>query len=303
MTNKLIKLERNFMFTDIFNQERNVSKLENFVSVYYDIPYDKVHNNLKLVSRRLEKSTKKEAWKEVDLVLKIANSFLKINLEINDKNDQKRINRNLIYLCKISSSNYEEGDNTYSNIWRSSQINFNINGSKNKKLINEYVFKEKETNEVLSELIQVDVINMAAIEDICYNELNEKEKIVYNFCKMLKAETKEEFEEASELIMGKEESKDLLNQVEQKSSEEDYLYMASAFQTEEEWRQANLEAELEEVLEEAVEEAKKEVRKETIEEQKKETAINFHKNGVSDELIINSLKITKEQLDEYLKEA
>ena len=43
-------------------------------------------------------------------------------------------------------------------------------------------------------------------------------------------------------------------------------------------------------------------KEEGIEKSKKESAIKFHKNGASDELIINSLDITKEQLEEYLKE-
>ena len=81
---ELIKLQRNFMFNDIFNQERNVKKLERFVAVYFNIDYEKVHNNLKLVPRDLPKDKKNEAWKEVDLLLTLDNMLLKINIEINN---------------------------------------------------------------------------------------------------------------------------------------------------------------------------------------------------------------------------
>ena len=43
-------------------------------------------------------------------------------------------------------------------------------------------------------------------------------------------------------------------------------------------------------------------KEEGIEKNKRESAKEFHKNGVSDEIIIKSLNITKEQLEEYLKE-
>ena len=179
---KLIKLSRDFMFTTIFNQERNVSKLERLISVYFDIDYELVHNNLKLIPRKLPKDKLKEACKEVDLVLELKNSLLRINFEINSDITPGKVKRNTMYICRISSVNYEVGDSTYKNIWSSRQINFNIK-AKGDKLINEYIFKEKEGNEVLTDVIQIDVINMAIIDELCYNDLTEKEKMVYNFCR------------------------------------------------------------------------------------------------------------------------
>ena len=166
MNDKLIKLERNFMFTDIFNQDYNVPKLENFVSIYFNFPYDKVHGNLTLLPRELSKDSKKEAWKEVDLLLKLDNELLKINIEINNQDTPSITNRNIIYIAKISSTNYEEGDSKYQKIWTSRQINFNIKDSKHKKFISEYVLKEKENHDVLSEIMQIDIINMAIIVNV-----------------------------------------------------------------------------------------------------------------------------------------
>lgn len=229
---ELIKLKRNFMFNDIFNQSKNVSKLETFISIYFDIPYDKVHNNLKLVPRDLPKDKRNEAWKEVDLLLTLENELLRINIEINDSINQKIVNRNIIYISKITSMNYEIGDKKYERLWTSRQINFNIKGNNSNKLINEFIFKEKETNEILSDIVEIDVINMEMINKLCYNDLNEKERLVYNFCKMLEAGDEESFKEVSKYIMNKDDSKDLLNQVKEKSSSMEYVYMESAYSSE-----------------------------------------------------------------------
>ena len=262
MKDKLIKLERNFMFTDIFNQDKNVPKLEKFISIFFNFPYEKVHNNLKLLPRKLSKDNKKEAWKEVDLLLKLDNEMLKINIEINNDTTKNIIDRNVIYIAKISSTNYEEGDSKYENIWTSRQINFNVTDSKHNKLINEYVFKEVETNEVLTDIVQIDIINMSLIDKLCYNELNKKEQVVYNFCKMLNAENKDEFREVSELIMDEELSRDLLDQMTRKSREEEYVYMDSTYSSFEEYK--------EDVLREAIEDVQEKTRKEIEEKTRKE---------------------------------
>lgn len=188
MTN-LIQLQKDFMFGNIFNQKRNVSKLELFISKCFGIPYKKVHNNLELIPRKLPKNKKIEAAKEVDLVLKLENELIKFNFEVNYRLSKNKIDRNIIYLCSISSSNYQEGDKNYSNIWSSAQLNFNVHGKKNDKFISEYILKERETNEILSEKLQIYMINMEIIDNLCYNKLDEKEKIVYCFCKILLATT------------------------------------------------------------------------------------------------------------------
>ena len=67
------------MFTYIFNQQKNTPKLEKFISVILDIPYEEVHNNLKVMPRKLNKLNPNDAYKEVDLLLRLENKLLKIN--------------------------------------------------------------------------------------------------------------------------------------------------------------------------------------------------------------------------------
>lgn len=290
--NKLIRLERNFMFCDIFNQERNVGKFEKFVSVYFNIDYNLVHNHLKLVPRKLSKDKLKEAWKEVDLLLELPSELLKINIEINDQSQQAKMDRNLIYACKISSSNYKEGDRNYKNIYTTRQINFNIKDSNNDKLITEYVIQEKESKKVLSKKLQIDAINVAKTNDICYNSLNEKEKLIYNFCKLLSTEDEEEFRRVSELIMDEKESKDLLDQVKDKSSDDEYVYMESTFKD-----QAEYEEYMKEIItKEATEEGLKKGIEQGIEQEKLETAKKMLDDNLSLEMISKYTNLSIEEI-------
>lgn len=284
---KLIKLERNFMFNDIFNQEKNVSKLEPFISIFFDIPLEKVKNNLELIPRNLPKDKRNEAWKQVDLLLKLENMKLIINIEINNRYDKSVINRNVIYISKVSISGYNEGEK-YKDIWTSRQINFNVNDPNNNKLISEYIFKEKESNEELTDIIEIDVINISMIDKICYNELTSmKEKIVYNFCKMLMAEDETEFRKVSELIMDEKESKDLLDQVKEKSAYSEYIYMESAFSSDEEYHEHLI--------------------NEGIEQGKKENSIEIAKNmldlNINIETISKSTKLSVEEIEKLKEES
>ena len=301
------------MFTSIFNQERNVSKLERFIAEYYDIPYEKVHNNLKLIPRKLPKDITHEAYKEVDLLLHLDNSLLKINFEINNDISKGRINRNVIYISKVSGSNYESGDQTYSKIKTSRQININ-DKYKSDIFIDEYLFRNKE-GMVLSNIIQIDVINITLIDKLDYNSLNKKEKMVYNLCMLLKTTDVGEFERLSELLMEYDDSKDLVNQVKQMSNEDEYVTLESDYSAQElyfntlkddiiaEEQEKALEMQkeaLEKGMKEGIEKGKEQGIQQGIEQTLKNNAIMFHNNGVSEEIIMKSLNITHEKLSEYL---
>ena len=64
---EIIPLTFDPIFTSIFNNEENICILEDFISIYFDIPINEVIGNLKLLSRKLNINNKLEASKEVDL--------------------------------------------------------------------------------------------------------------------------------------------------------------------------------------------------------------------------------------------
>ncbi len=79
MITKIIPLNFDMAFTTIFNKEKNISILEHFLSCYLGIPYQEIKGHLKLLNRNLVKSNKKEAKKEIDLLLDYQGK--KINIE------------------------------------------------------------------------------------------------------------------------------------------------------------------------------------------------------------------------------
>jgi len=222
------------MFTYIFNQQRNIPKLEKFISVILDITYSEVHNNLKVMPRNLKKLNPDDAYKEVDLLLKLENKLLKINIEINSILNINRLRRNIVYVCTITSSNYKKGDKNYSNIYNSIQINFNIIDKITEEFYGEYTLRSVKTNKELNNIIRVDMINLEKMNKVCYNKFTEKEQMIYNFCKLLQTTDEKEFKKISEVVMEKEESKDLLRQVEDLSNDDEYIYMDSTYSSLEE---------------------------------------------------------------------
>ena len=285
--NKLIKLENDFMFSDIFNREHNVPKLEKFIAVYFGYPYEKVHGNLKLIKRRREKNSKKEARKEVDLLLTLDNMKQNINIEI-DRNKSQRIkDRNTTYIGKVAGElNIKESDKQYKNIHHSRQIAFNINNKPNDKnlFIDEQRIMSVKSGKVFSNTIEIDEINMSLIDELDYNLLEEKEKICYDFVKLLKTTDKSEFERISENLMNKEESKDLTKQVEELTSEYRYIELPSAY--------ANKEAFEESLKEEAFEDGKEE----GIEQTKIDTAKKMLEKNLDINLISECTNLSIEEI-------
>ena len=66
---EIIPLKYDFMFSQIFNNPDNIEIVEGFISSYFDIPLEKVHNKIELKSRKLNIENKKEASNEVDVLL------------------------------------------------------------------------------------------------------------------------------------------------------------------------------------------------------------------------------------------
>ena len=262
--NKLINLKYDFMFTTIFNREENVSKLERFISTYFGYTYEQVHGNLKLIKRNLDKKSRNEAKKEVDLLLTLDNMKKNMNIEIDSNKYDNIIKRNTIYLCKIAGEyNYKSGDNNYNEIFSSRQIAFNTNSKvKNKKLfIDEKRLVSLVTNKIFTDVIEIDEINTNLVDSIDYNLLDEKEKMVYNFIKLLNATNEEEFERISEELMSKKESKELTKQVSALSNKFKYIEMASTYKSDEDRFQDTLKCATEEAVSEIIEQIEKDITK------------------------------------------
>ena len=63
---EIIPLTFDPIFTNIFNNEENICILEDFISIYFDIPINEVIVNLKILSRKLNKNNKLELEKYLE---------------------------------------------------------------------------------------------------------------------------------------------------------------------------------------------------------------------------------------------
>ena len=80
MIKKFIPLYFDVVFTGIFNDENNIDILENFISVYFNIPLQKVKGHIEIKSRYIESKAKTEKKKQVDIILDLDGE--KINIEL-----------------------------------------------------------------------------------------------------------------------------------------------------------------------------------------------------------------------------
>ena len=168
---EIIPLTFDPIFTSIFNNEENICILEDFISIYFDIPINEVIGNLKILSRKLNKNNKLEASKEVDLLLSL--SGVKINIELSNRCTIGVRERNLVYICGQHSKQLKVGDKNYQNIKDSIQIcinNFNCN---EQDAIESYYLMNKR-GKIYSKKLRIDLVDLEKIKNICYPISNKR---------------------------------------------------------------------------------------------------------------------------------
>ncbi len=212
---EIIPLTFDPIFTSIFNNEENICILEDFISIYFDIPINEVIGNLKILSRKLNKNNKLEASKEVDLLLSL--NGVKINIELSNRCTIGVRERNLVYICGQHSKQLKVGDKNYQNIKDSIQIcinNFNCN---EQDAIESYYLMNKR-GKIYSKKLRIDLINLEKIKNICYPISNKRFSLFKIFTTNKKVELVKYLEGG---IMRDESKEKLIKNVERYSSDED----------------------------------------------------------------------------------
>ncbi len=284
---KIIPIKFDYVFVSIFNNPKNIVILENFISCYLDIPLEEVKGNLTINSRELELESKHTKNKQVDLILDLNGN--KINIELNNTFGKGIIDRNIIYACNIHGRQLKYRDNSYSDITSLIQINLNAtNKHFTDKLIESYSLCERENNQILSEKIRIDIINLLMCDKKCYT--NREEKLA-RWCKILLSESEVELEEALGDDLMEEKAKDaLVEEVDKYSRDDEVVALYSAYSREELERNT--------VLNEERQEARREGHEEGI----KSSKIEITKNMIKENIDINIIqKVTNLSMEEIIK--
>ena len=148
---QIISLKQDFMFTQIFNDEDYDFVLYQLLSDVLSIKKEVFIGNIRYLNRDLKNSNKKNMLNKVDLLIK-HKMFNEdgdeeeeyINVEINTFNSMLR--RNKVYSNKIGSFSLDVGDNTYDNIDRLVQVNFDFFDTNKLRLVSISQMKDQDNN-------------------------------------------------------------------------------------------------------------------------------------------------------------
>ena len=215
---KIIPLNDDDMFTQIFNDKNNLPIIEEFIADYFGYNLNDVRGNISIESRKLFKNTIKEKGKEVDLLLTYKDR--KIDIEMSTGITAAIINRNITFLSNIYSMSTEEGK-TYNEIKKAIQINL-LTKYEHKELKISFSYANIEKGIILSEFPRIDMINMEIGKKMCYTGEEETDKLI-KWSKVFMSETKEELNAALKVTVSKKSKELLMNAVSRLSGDEEMV--------------------------------------------------------------------------------
>ena len=224
---QIIPLTYDYVFTGIFNNEENIIILENFLALYFNKDLKDIKGKVKIKSRDLSIDSKKEKNKQIDLIVDLDGK--KINVELSNGGGTSIVDRNVVFASKIHSGQLKYKDNKYQNIKKTIQINLN-NYSCNKHRLVERYYLMNEDKEILTEKLEIDIVDLVKAKEKIYNESEER---LARFCRALMSDTEEELIKEVEGIMEKEAKEKLVEEVNKYSSDDEVVALYSAYSREE----------------------------------------------------------------------
>ena len=183
--NKLLKLTNDYVFKRIFGKKGNEDITTSFIEAVTGVRYDEINlEDTPILERDLFEN--KIGILDVKV---IANKENDIDLEMQVVKSEYIADRILWYWSKMYSSSIERGK-SYNNTKRAICIliaDFNL---ENLKLIQDYhtkwnIREEKYTNIILTEKLEIHIIELEKLENI--KTLNDTEKKLLNWCKFIKS--------------------------------------------------------------------------------------------------------------------
>lgn len=178
---KLLELTSDVVFKAFMISEKTNRYKARLISLITNIPESELLK-AKYQSVELPVNNKKDKVYKTDIIVSIKNSIL--SLEMNKDYYEGLMIKNGSYYSKLETEQFERGDN-YLDYKQIIQINFDdFNKYKGKKLVYEFMMREKDTNEVETDLIKSYHIDLTYLNNKEYNECREIEKL----CLMFKEE-------------------------------------------------------------------------------------------------------------------
>ena len=283
---KIISMLFDPIYRSMIGSDEGMPLVELLVSVVTDTKLSEIKGKVKHLSKELLKRHYKDMDSHVDVLLDYNNK--KIIVEMNSK--KIMIDRNYIYLFKVASGTLKVGDTTYKNIRKTVLINFN-NTDKSQKNFIDIGFIKNQDNEIMTEIIKVINICIAKVDHKSYNYRNEFEKNMARICRILMATKASDLKKESAYFMTKEETKNFVNRAKELSSDDEMVTMFD----QENMHEMIRNTELEEAQERGI--------KRGFKEKAVEIAKNLIKIGLSEDQIVESTGLSKEEIKNLMAQS
>ena len=228
----LIPLKNDFLFKKVFGEDEGIERLEGFLSIYFHVPISEIEGNVKILNGefRKEKDFSKDQKVDIKAEVKLGIGDIMINIEVNAEKGTT-LERNILYASRILSNQLTNKKIDYKKLKPIVQINFdNYEINENNERIIKRCYIKDETNTIISDLIEIDHINIAKCYSSWYNKNVEKElkedQDLIRFGALLLINNIKDFKTCLEEIdMSKEIKEDIENTVEWYADDEVMLQL------------------------------------------------------------------------------
>ena len=275
---KLLELTSDVVFKSFMMSDKTKEYKARLIHLITGIPESELLS-ASYQSIELPVKHKKDKVLKTDIIVNVEKSI--ISLEMNKEYYDGLFVKNGTYLNHIESSQFERGD-VYLDYKAIIQINFdNFQKYKGDKLIYEFMMREKETNEIETDLIKSYHINLSYLKNRCYNKCSEIEKTCILFLEDLE---KYKLDIKEDEIMEK-----AYETLEEISSDEKIIGLYDAEKVEQKVINTKIEGARREGHEAGL--------KQGIEQEKIEIAKNLLKQNIDVSIIQNATGLSLEQIE------
>lgn len=309
---KIIPLTNDLLCKKVFGDIDGIRRLEGFISTYFNVPYEEVKGNVKILESEKRNKRINDKRQSVDIIaeIELINKKFRLNIEMNLKKGTT-LYRNFMYVTNFIGGISNKED--YSKIIPVHQISFdNYDVNPDNPRVIKRCFIKDETNTIIHNLIEIDHINIERCKEIWYNRDIKKEMRADRELILLGAlvtiDDIEEFKRCLEEIdMEKEIKEEIIDTVEEYSDDDDILRMYYDREKDQEAiRRGDLALAKQEAREEGLKEGRAEGRAEGREEGReegsKQKTIEIAKNLLKMNISIDDIsKATELSIDEINK--
>ena len=291
-TGEIIPITFDYVFTGIFNNEKNIDIVESFLAVYFDKPLKEIKGHVKIKSRNLDIESKKEKNKQVDLILEVDGN--KINIELNNNSSEGVKNRNVVYQNNIHGRQLRYKDNDYSKIKDTIQICLN-HFKCNEDGIKDVYYYRNNNGKILTEKSRIDYVDLVNAKEKRYNESEEK---LARLCRALTSITIEGLKkELGDDLMEKETKEKLEEEVSKYSSDDEVIALYSAYSREELERNTLIKEAKEEATKQGLEQGLKQGLTQGRKDKTLEIAQEMLNDDIETDKIIKYTGLTKKEIE------